>query len=178
MNYILTFFRCPFRRLTRIQRNSLLFGIISLINVLAITAQQPEDVATIDGIMKAYYEVVSGPAGTVVNTAKDKSLHHPDAWVAISYMDKEGHPRVKVMNLEEFHGDNKPRTEGFWERETSREVKRKGNMAQVWSHKEISRTPEGEAFERGVNNITLFYDGSRWWIMGWMIDNTLDAKGE
>jgi hypothetical protein len=149
-----------------------LTGILIWFNVLAATAQQAEDVSTIDGIMKAYYEVVSGPAGIAVDIERDRSLHHPDAWVAISYMDKEGLPRVRVMSLEQFHGDNKPRTEGFWEREISREVKRKGNMAQVWSHKEISRTPEGEAFEKGVNNITLFYDGNRWWIMGWMIDNT------
>ncbi|WP_445383251.1 hypothetical protein [Robiginitalea sp. IMCC43444] len=153
-------------------------GLILLNNLFVLKAQQAEDVATIDGIIKAYYEVVSGPAGEAADIERDRSLHHPDAWVAISNMDEEGHPRVRVMRLEEFHGDNKPRTQGFWERETSREVKRKGNMAQVWSRKEISRTPEGEAFEKGVNNITLFYDGSRWWIMGWMIDNTVFGEGE
>lgn len=156
----------------------MLTGVILCINVLAATAQRPEDVGTIDGIIKAYYEVVSGPAGEATDIERDRSLHHPDAWVAISSMDPEGRPRVRVMDLDTFHGDNAPRTEGFWEREIWREVRRKGNMAQVWSLKEISRTPDGEAYSSGVNNITLFYDGHRWWIMGWMIDNTKDTIEE
>lgn len=134
--------------------------------------QDPKDVSTLDGIIQAYYEVVSGPAGSVADTARDRSLHHPDAWVAISGLDKTGKPQVRVMSLKQFHGDNPPRTAGFWERETHREVQRAGNMAQVWSHKAISRTQGGEPFMQGVNNITLFHDGQRWWIMGWMIDNT------
>ena len=29
----------------------------------------------------------------------------------------------------------------------------------------------GKPYARGVNSITLFYDGTRWWIMGWMFDS-------
>lgn len=131
-----------------------------------------KDVSTIDGIIKAYYEVVSGPAGESADIKRDRMLHHPDAWVAVAYNDKDGNPKVSVMNLDEFHGVNKPRIQGFYERETNREVRRYGNMAHVWSYKALSRTLGGEPLEEGVNNITLFNDGNRWWIMGWMIDNT------
>ena len=95
---------------------------------------KPEDVATIDGIIRAYYEVISGPAGESADIVRDRTLHHPDAWVAISETDKDGKPSVSVMGLAEFQGENKPRSRGFWERETSREVRRAGNMAQIWSH--------------------------------------------
>lgn len=137
-----------------------------------------QDVSTIENIIKAYYDVVSGPEGESVNVERDLILHHPNAWVAVAYINSKGKPDVRVMNLKEFHGDNKPRKTGFYERETNREVRRYGNMAHVWSHKAISRTPNGEPFAKGVNNITLFYDGNRWWIMGWMIDNSVETSND
>ena len=133
-------------------------------------AHRPEDVATIDGIIRAYYEVVSGPAGGAADIERDRSLHHPDAWVALAGRNSEGRPVVTVPGLDGYHGDNAPRREGFWEWETDRVVQRSGNMVHVWSSYASARTEGGEPFARGVNSITLFHDGERWWIMGWMFD--------
>jgi hypothetical protein len=133
---------------------------------------RPEDVASIDGIIQAYYEVVSGPAGEPADIERDRSLHHPNAWVAIAGADSTGSPVVNVMSLDEFHGDGSPRADPFWEWETDREVQRSGNMVHVWSSYASSRTPGGDPFDRGVNSITLFWDGIRWWVMGWMFDGT------
>jgi hypothetical protein len=135
---------------------------------------RPEDVSTIDGIIKAYYEVVSGPAGERADEARDKTLHHPDAWVAIAGKDADGAPTVRVMTLDDYYGDNAPRTEGFWEWETDRVVQRSGNMVHVWSSYASARTEGGEPFNRGVNSITLFWDGTRWWVMGWMYDGAVE----
>ncbi len=143
----------------------------------AATAQQeplPDDVATIDGIMKAYYEVISGPAGEVADVERDRSLHHPEAWIAISSTDAAGKPRVSVMTLDGFYGDNAARQQGFWEWETDRVIKQSGNMVHVWSSYASSRTEGGEPFDTGVNSITLFWDGDRWWIMNWMFDASAD----
>jgi hypothetical protein len=131
---------------------------------------RPEDVATIDGIIRAYYQVVSGPAGEAADAERDRSLHHPDAWVAIAGVDDQGRPSVNVVGLDGYHGDNAPRREGFWEWETDRVVQRSGNMVHVWSSYASARTEGGEPYARGVNSITLFHDGARWWIMGWMFD--------
>lgn len=139
---------------------------------------RPEDVATIDGIIRAYYEVVSGPAGEAADAARDRTLHHPDAWVAIAGTVEGGRPRVRVMSLDDYHGERAPRAQGFWEWETDREVRRSGNMAHVWSHYASARTPDGEPLARGVNSITLFHDGDRWWIMGWMFDTSAEAEGQ
>ena len=133
---------------------------------------RPEDVATVDGLIQAYYEVVSGAAGEIPDIERDRSLHHPDAWVAIAGADEDGTPRVNVMTLDGFYGDGGPRSEPFYEWETDRAVQRSGNMVHVWSSYASSRTPGGEPFDTGVNSITLFHDGSRWWIMGWMFDGT------
>ena len=146
-----------------------------LLTQAAVHAQQvprPEDVATIDGIIQAYYEVVSGPAGETADVERDRSLHHPDAWVAIAGRDREGNPFVNRSGLDGYHGENAPRAEGFWEWETERVVQRSGNMVHVWSSYASARTEGGEPYASGVNSITLFHDGERWWIMGWWYDTS------
>ncbi len=140
--------------------------------VAAQQAARSEDVSTIDGIMTAYYEVVSGPVGEKSDVARDRSLHHPDAWIAIAGADGSGDPVVNVMTLDEFHGENAPRQTAFWEWETDRVERRSGNMVSVWSSYAASETPDGEPHTLGVNTLTLFWDGARWWIMNWMFDAT------
>ena len=154
------------------------FRLIGLLVALALVpasleAQEawPDDVSSIDGIMRAYYEVISGPAGEAADVERDRTLHHPEAWVAIGRTNAHGQPFVNMMTLEEYHGDNAPRQEGFWEWETDRITRRSGNMVHVWSSYASARTEGGEPFETGVNSITLFHDGARWWIMGWMFDS-------
>ena len=132
----------------------------------------PADVASIDAIMKAYYEVVSGAAGEIPDKQRDLSLHHPDHWIAISGADAEGNGVVNIMDLDGFYGDLAPRAEAFYEWETDREVRQHGQQAHVWSHYATARTPDGEPYATGVNSIQLWNDGERWWIMNWMFDTT------
>jgi hypothetical protein len=154
---------------------TLILGILSVLclTTTSVEAQEArrEDVSSIDGIIRAYYEVVSGPAGKTADVERDRSLHHPDAWVAIGRRDRSGKPVVGVMTLDQYHGDNQPRSEGFWEWETDRVVSRSGNMVHVWSSYATSRAEGGDPYAEGVNSITLFHDGDRWWIMGWMFDS-------
>jgi hypothetical protein len=131
-----------------------------------------EDVATIDGIIAAYYDVVSGPPGESPDMERDRTLHHPDAWVAIANVDSTGQPFVNVMALDGYYGDNPPRPEGFWEWETDRVIQRSGNMVHVWSSYASAREQGGEPYTHGVNTITLWHDGERWWVMGWMFDES------
>ena len=138
-----------------------------------VTAQdaRPDDVSSIDAIIRAYYEIVSGPAGESADAERDRSLHHPDAWVAIAATDASGKPVVNVISLAEYRGENPPRQRDFWEWETDRVVSRSGSMVHVWSSYASARTEGGEPYTHGVNSITLFHDGTRWWIMGWMFDS-------
>ena len=153
-----------------------LIGVIAALTLahLPLGAQEarPEDVSSIDGIIRAYYEVVSGPAGEVADVERDRTLHHPEAWVAIAGKDSSGTPVVNAMTLEEYHGENRPREQGFWEWETDRTVSRSGNMVHVWSSYASALTEGGEPYTRGTNSVTLFHDGTRWWIMGWMFDES------
>ena len=151
--------------------------LLALAAPLQAQEPRPEDVSSMDGILQAFYDVISGPAGEAVDVDRDRSLHHPDAWVAIANENANGVRVVRRMTLDEYHGNNAPRQQAFWEWETDRVVRRSGNMVHVWSHYASALTPNGEPFARGVNSITLFDDGERWWIMGWMFDQSADGDG-
>ena len=157
-------------------KKSVLLLTIATLCTNPTSAQEydPADVATIDALMTAYYDVISGPAGERADMGRDQYLHHPDAWVAIAGTDGNGNPSVSVMSLEDYHGNNAPRQNPFWEWETDRVVSRSGNMAHVWSSYASARSPGGEVFDSGVNSVTLFHDGNRWWIMGWMFDQSAE----
>lgn len=135
-------------------------------------AQNGGDVKTLDGIIKAYYEVVSVPAGQPADRARDESLHHPAAMVAITSLDRQGKPTIQTMTLGEYHDRlGGPRRVGFFEWEIHRTTQQFGNMAHVWSTYASSERPGGEIMARGINSIQLYYDGERWWITSWIFDS-------
>lgn len=133
-----------------------------------------KDIQSIDGIIKAYYELVSGPKGAPRQTERDKSLHHPNALIVYTGENKEGKPYAKAMTLDEFHSDTKTYEKGFYESECHRKVEKFGNIAHVWSTYETRFEENGEVMRRGINSIQLYNDGKRWWIMSWMFDGERD----
>ena len=146
-------------------------SLLSLVAPLA-WAQSSEDVKTIDGIIRAYYEIVSGPAGESADRERDMFIHHPNAWVAIADLDSSGQPTLARMSLGDYHDRfGGARSEPFYEKEIHRTTQRFGNMAHVWSTYVISDREDGPVLSRGINSITLYHDGSRWWVMGWMYDS-------
>ncbi|MGH7643959.1 MAG: hypothetical protein ACREMR_00095 [Gemmatimonadales bacterium] len=124
-----------------------------------------EDVASIDGILAAFYDVISGPAGQPREWARDRTLYI--AGVRFVSLDvRDGRPVASVMDHQQFvdRTDAGFVRDGFFEREIHRVTHRFGNLAHVFSTYEMRRTPDGPVFGRGVNSIELFWDGMRWWI--------------
>ncbi len=130
------------------------------------------DVRTLDGIINAYYDVISGPAGASADRLRDESLHHPSALVAISGKDRTGAPFVRTMTLSEYHDRaGGPRERGFYEWEIHRVTQTFGHVTHVWSTYVSSDAPGGSVQSRGINSIQLYHDGTRWWIMSWIFDS-------
>lgn len=128
---------------------------------------RPEDVASIEAIVKAFYEAVSGPAGAPRQWERDRALYLPDArFVSIGVAQGESEPRAKVMDHQQFVDDSDASMvrDGFYEKETNRVIRRFGNVAHVFSTYEARQTPDGPVKQRGVNSLDLFFDGARWWI--------------
>ncbi len=134
--------------------------------VVPDVAPRPEDVATIDGIMKAFYEVISGPPGKPREWGRDRSLYIPGIRFVAMKVDKDGKPRAVVSTHQEYveRTDAWMVKEGFHEVEIHRVTERFGNIAHVFSTYETRHAKGGPLLGRGVNSVELFWDGARWWI--------------
>ncbi len=128
------------------------------------------DVGSMDAILKAMYEVISGPAGQARDWDRFRALHWPDARLMPVVSLAGETPRVRVLSPEAYIARVEPifATESFWERESGREVKTIGRVAHVLSHYESFHEEHGEPFERGTNSVQLFFDDTRWWIVSVM----------
>jgi hypothetical protein len=130
-----------------------------------IVAPRPEDVSTLDGIIKAFYETISGPAGQPRQWGRDRTLYIPGVrFVVIDARD--GKVSAEVMDHQTYVDKvDAPLTRGgFFEREIHRVTKTFGNITHVFSSYESRVKADGPVVERGVNSIELFNDGTRWWI--------------
>ena len=120
--------------------------------------------ATLDAILDAMYEVISGPAGKPRDWARLRSLYAPGA--RLMPVVGGAKPHVRVLSVDEYIRRVEPifAKENFWERETSRQAETFGRVAHVLSAYASFRSADGEPFERGTNSVQLFFDDTRWWI--------------
>ncbi|HEY0050119.1 MAG TPA: hypothetical protein VGB68_12570 [Pyrinomonadaceae bacterium] len=132
---------------------------------IPVVEPKAEDVGSIDGIVKAFYEVISGGVGVPRQWSRDKTLYIADVrFVGMS--ERGGKIVADVMNHRQYvEGSNDFFVrEGFVEKEIKRVVRKFGNMAQVFSSYEFSTSGKQKISGRGLNSIEMFFDGKRWWI--------------
>ena len=146
----------------------ILFAAVSLAQThvdVRTVPPRPEDVATLDGMVKAYYEVVSGPAGQPRDWARDRTLYIKDLRFVMVETDKDGKPDPRIVDHQQFvDSSDRLSKSGFFEKEIHRVTERFGPIAHVWSTYESRQTETGPIIKRGINSIELFWDGKRWWI--------------
>ena len=130
---------------------------------LTTRAADSADVATLDGIVAAFYDIVSHEAGEPVDWARDSTLYLADLRFRIAQPTAEG-MRVRILDHGAFATAFADASEAFHEREIHRVTHRFGPIAQVWSTYEWRTTPDGPVGGRGINAIDLYFDGTRWWI--------------
>jgi len=124
----------------------------------------PADVESIEAIVAAFYDIVSGPAGQPRDWARDSTLYLDGArFTIIDVVDDRAVARTIDHDTFAREAAGLERS-GFFEREVHRETRRWGPMANVWSTYEWSTTEDGPVGGRGINSIELFHDGIRWWI--------------
>lgn len=132
-----------------------------------------DQVGTLNGIMKAYYDVVSTKKGVLPSYSRDSCLHIPDARCGMIVSKKDGSKSLTYISLKEYHrrSDASLAKDGFSEKEIGRKVEQFGNIYHVWSTYESRNTPTGPIIERGINSVELYNDGKRFWIISWYFDN-------
>lgn len=131
-------------------------------------AARPADVASVESIIAALYDVISGGAGQDRDWNRFRSLFTAGARLIVAAPAQSGRVPSRNMTVEEYVTSADPflKRDGFWEREIARRVERYGNVAHVFSTYESRvNTPESPPFSRGINSIQLVTNGTRWWVV-------------
>jgi hypothetical protein len=130
-----------------------------------------DDVSSIDGIIKAAYDVISGPGGRARDWDRERALFFPGARL-IPTATVPGRNDVDlaplILDVDGYIARVEPifAKSGFYETEVARRTEQFGQIAHVWSTYESRHSREDrEPFMRGINSFQLFHDGSRWWIV-------------
>ena len=140
---------------------------------------QPADpaAASPENLVRALYDIVSGPANSAKDWARLERLHAPGALITPTQHGRSiafaaaPHALSKFIELNERLFGNR----GFHEREIFQRVQRFGHIAHVWSGYETREHPGGPVQTRGINSFQLLNDGQRWCVLSatWDTD-TLD----
>jgi hypothetical protein len=131
-------------------------------------AANPADVASMDAIIAAVYDVISGPAGKKRDWDRMRSLFIPGARLIPTGPRQSGGFGSRVLTLEDYitRSSELLEKEGFFEKEISRETDSFGQIAQVFStYESRHKIDDAKPFARGINSIQLMNDGQRWWIV-------------
>jgi hypothetical protein len=137
-----------------------------------IPPADPADVVSLDAIITAAYDGISGPAGKKRDWNRQRSLFVPGARLiptAIKAGENEGVDLApQILDVEQYieRVERFFEKSGFYEKEIARRTEQFGRIAHVWSTYESRHSPDDpKPFMRGINSIQLFHDGSRWWIV-------------
>ena len=150
---------------------SLLFVLTFGFNLMAQTTVKeanPADVSSLDAIMKAVYDVISGDAGQKRDWDRFRTLFHKDARLIPTSKNQQGIFGANAMSPEDYFKRAEPffAKEGFYEREVARTIETYGNIAHVFStYEAVHKTDDKKPFLRGINSFQLLNDGKRWWIV-------------
>ena len=136
---------------------------------------KPEDVKSLDAILRALYNVISGPAGDR-DWNRLRSLCVPEVRLTSTTKTSASGvpaPSVRLLTIDDYvqRAGKYFITHGFYESAIVNRVQRFGNIAQVFSSYESRNALNEKPFTRGINSIQLFYDGTRWWVLSILWDD-------
>ncbi|MGA2646077.1 MAG: hypothetical protein ABSF15_15300 [Candidatus Sulfotelmatobacter sp.] len=147
-----------------------------------VPAAKPEDVKSMEAILAAIYDVISGPAGGR-DWNRFRSMFLPQARFTEVATGPDGAHRVITWSVDEFVRDAGEifSKEPFYEKAILNRPQSFGDITQVFSSYESRHSPADKPFERGINSIQLLNDGTRWWVISILWDteragNRLPAK--
>ena len=136
-----------------------------------VPTAKPEDVSSIDGILRALYDVISGPPGER-DWTRFRSLFVPEARLTSVSKRPDGSAPVRLLTVDDYvkAAGGYFLKNGFFESAIVNRAQKFGNMAQVFSSYESRHAAAEKPFARGINSIQLLNDGARWYILSILWD--------
>lgn len=134
--------------------------------VSTATAARPGDVDSIDHILAAVYDVISGPPGPR-DWNRFHTLFYTGARLIPTHRDEKGVASARALTPDEYaaRGQAFFSKEGFFENSVANRVETWDSIAHVWSTYESHHVKGDKPFARGINSFQLMNDGKRWWIL-------------
>jgi hypothetical protein len=133
-----------------------------------------KDVESIDAIITALYDVISGPVGQARDWNRMRSLFVPTGRMIPVGARPDGSVGTRLLQVNDYVAlsGNLLVEKGFNERELARRTEQFGHIAHVFSTYEGTLAGEDHPM-RGINTIQLMNDGKRWWIVSimWEAEN-------
>jgi len=136
---------------------------------------KPDDVKSLDSILIAIYDVISGPAGDR-DWNRFRSLFVPEA--RLTSATRRANGPVRLLDVEGYArgAGSYFKTHAFYESAIVNQVQKFGRIAQVFSSYESRNAPNEKPFARGINSVQLFNDGTRWWVLSILWDEESPAN--
>lgn len=123
------------------------------------------DTDSIDSVIHAVYDVISGPAGTR-DWARFKSLFADGArMIPVRNTPQGATPAVMTPDDYATRAGASFEKTAFYENEVSRKLETFGNIAHAFSTYESRRAPGEKPFARGINSFQLVKVGNAWKVM-------------
>ncbi|MEL6538789.1 MAG: hypothetical protein AAFQ98_25445 [Bacteroidota bacterium] len=127
-----------------------------------------EDHESVDALLSALYEVISGPQGYERDWDRFRAMFVEGARLMPTGINPETEiAGMRVWSPEDYvsFAGERLMAQGFYETELHRTEDQYGPIMHVFSTYESRRDPEEAPFVRGINSIQLMNDGQRWWIV-------------
>ena len=127
-----------------------------------------EDTKSIQSVIDAYYDCISGPIGEKRDFNRLKNLFHPKAKLIYTYWNKEETQASTLIfnTMDEYierldYLDKK----GFYEYEIKNSIDEFGAVSQVFSSYRYYVEDKSIPPRTGITSYQLFFDGDRYWIL-------------
>ncbi|GAA5036238.1 hypothetical protein GCM10011506_30910 [Marivirga lumbricoides] len=137
-----------------------------------------KDVASIDAIMKALTEVISGPANEERDWERFKYLFAEEGKLIPTTKDANGKVSFNYWSPGEYIQMFIKNRSGkaFYEQELYRITEAFGNIAHCFSTYAVRTEENGPVERRGINSIQLLKGEGRWYIMNVFWSNELEGE--
>jgi hypothetical protein len=152
--------------------------LIIIYSHLSFAQDYEQDVQSIEAIMSALTEVISGPADTKRDWNRFEYLFSEDAKLIPTQKTESGEIIYNYWTPKEYiemYQENRGGT-AFYEQELFRITESFGNIAHCFSTYAVRSSEDGPIERRGINSIQLLKGKDRWYIMNVFWSNESDVE--
>lgn len=142
------------------------FFAFSVLTSFAQTKDYSADVASVDALIAALYDVISGDPGAPRDWDRFRHLFAADARLIPTRKSPAGELIIQALTPEDYVKLFASRVPtGFFERELHRNTEQYGTVTHAFSTYETKEKKDGPVTNRGINSIQIFHDGKRFYVV-------------